>query len=118
MSDVIEFPGSRERDWRIWEETIRKSYLGTQFDEAVVEGALVVLKEHWKGIFEAVSFQAPSTEIPGPLTAAQMAAIRQVGEASAGVVIERLRLERTKSMGLLVKAEVMLAYFRRHGVPG
>ena len=115
MSNVIEFPGSQERDWRVWEETIRKSYQGSRFDQAVVEDSLVELKEHWKVIFEAVSLHAPAVNIPGPLTDSQVAAIRQASDACASVVVDRLKLERNKSMSLLVKAEVMLAHLRRHG---
>lgn len=117
MGTVIEFPRSTERDWRVWEESIRNTYRGSHFDADVVEDSLVAIKRHWSTLFEAVSLQAAPIAIPGPLTDAQVQAIDHAARASGAVVIERLKRERTVSLGLLIQAEMMLAYHRHHGVP-
>ena len=117
MSNVIKFPGIHEREWSFYEETIRKSCVGTFYDDAVIEDSLPAIKEHWKTIHEDVSLQTPPVEIPGPLTDAQTMAIRRSTDASVSMVIERLKLERSKSMSLLIKTELMLAYISRYGNP-
>ncbi|WP_041420725.1 hypothetical protein [Sideroxydans lithotrophicus] len=115
MGNVIKFPCTYEREWAFYEDTIRKSCVGTFFNEAVIENSLPAIKEHWKTIYEDVSLQTSSVEIPGPLTDAQTIAIRRSVDAAVSVVVERLKLERSKSMDLLIQAELMLAYVSRHG---
>ena len=117
MSNVIQFPGEKEREWRMWEEEIRKGHKGTQFDEAVVEESLPAIKEHWQAIFEDVSLQPTSVSIPGPLSDAQISAIEETGKATASVLIARLKQERIKAMTRLMNAELLLAYYSHHGVP-
>jgi hypothetical protein len=115
MSNIIKFPCTHEREWAFYEDTIRKSCVGTSFNETVIEDSLPAIKEHWKTIYEEVSLQTPLVEIPGPLTDAQTTAIRHSVDAAVSVVVERLKQERSKSMGLLIQAELMLAYVSRYG---
>ena len=117
MNNVIQFPGEQEREWRIWEEEIRKTYQSSIFDEAVIEDCLPAIKEHWRNIFENVSLSPEPVFIPGPLSEAQLSAINETGKAAAAVLIARLKQERHRSLALLMNAEVHLSYYRRYGVP-
>jgi hypothetical protein len=112
MGDVISFPAPNERDWRLIEETIRKSFKDPRLNQAVVEEALPAIKEHWRSIFVAVSLQAQSIEVPAPLTNEQLEAIHKVGEATSAVLIERLKHERGNSLSRLISVEIMLAQLR------
>ena len=116
MTNVIQFPGEQEREWRMWEEEIRKCHKGTEFED-VVEDSLPEVHRHWEAIFENVSLQPVPVSIPGPLSSEQMSAIQETGNAAAAVVIARLKQERIKALTLLMNAEILLAYYRRHGVP-
>ena len=117
MNNVIQFPGEQERDWRIWEEEIRKACRSSIFDETVIEDCLPVIKKHWRSIFEHASLHPKAVTIPGPLSEAQISAINEAGQAAADVFIARLKKERSASFALLMNAELLLSYYRRYGVP-
>lgn len=115
MGEVIQFPGSDERDWRVWEDTLREAYAGTPFEGPVLDEALTALKGHWAVVFEKVALEVPTVQVPGPLSAEQLEAIRRVGEVSGATVVDRLRHERTTNLSRLFTAELWLAFYKRGG---
>ena len=115
MGEVVNFPSPTERDWRLWEEAIRSGSHKAGMGADVIEAALPAIKEHWRVIFEAVTVEAPSQAVPGPLTAAQGKAIQKIIDASAQAVIERLKHERHVALGRLIQAELALSFARSHG---
>jgi hypothetical protein len=109
MAQVFQFPDAEEREWREWEQSIKQSALAASWPEQVVIHALPRAREHWLAIFEPVTVELPKQPVPGPLTKSQSRAIQAVIDASAAVVIERLKAERIAAFRRLLLAELALS---------
>jgi hypothetical protein len=115
MGQIVAFPSPTDRDWRVWEDSVRTSTKGTVFDTEVVEAALPAIKQHWQAIFESVTLEPPMRPIPGPLSKEKAKAIQQIIDTGAQVVVDRLKQERHTALGRRVQAELTLSLFRLRG---
>jgi hypothetical protein len=67
------------------------------------------LRAHWEAIFEAVQLELPERLVPGNLTRQQAKAIQSLIDDAAGVVMARLRHERTVAFQRFVLVELALS---------
>ena len=114
MAEIIDFPSLSDREWNVWEQTIRRSCIGTQNDEQVLARALPSLREHWDSIFEPLTLELPKRAVPGTLTQDQAQVIQEIISSSADLVVTRLKTERTKSMARIIPLELQLAFLAVH----
>ena len=109
MSKIVEFPSLTSRAWAQWEREIRALAKERELDEGIVADALPRLKSHWEVIFEAIDIELPPRPVPGTLTKQQAKAIQGIIDDAAGVVIERLRTERTVAFQRFIVVELALS---------
>jgi hypothetical protein len=109
MAKIVEFPSLTSRAWAQWEREIRAQATKQAFADEVVDDALQRLKGHWEAIFEAVNLELPSRPVPGNLTKLQAKAIQELIDDAAGVVLERLRHERSVAFQRFIAVELALS---------
>ena len=70
------------------------------------------LKVHWNKIFEAIELELPPRPVPGDLKKQQAKAIQGLIDDAAGIVLERLRFERSMVFQRFVVVELALSKTR------
>ena len=109
MATIVEFPSVAARAWAEWEREIRSAAHNRGLTEEVVNDAIPRLRAHWEVVFEAVQLELPERPVPGELTRQQAKAIQGLIDDASGVVIARLRHERTIAFQRLVLVELALS---------
>ena len=112
MANIINFPSLSDREWRVWEESIRENYTESILDPKVLADAIPRIKAHWTGIFQDLTLELPQRRVPGELTEEQAIAIQEIIDASAQLVVNRLKSERAEALGRLIKVEILLSQSR------
>ena len=112
MAKVIDFPSLADREWKSWEESIRANSGGADLDQRVAADAIPRIKEHWTFLFQDISLELPQRPVPGELTEEQAKVIQEIIDASAQLVVERLKLERVEALGRLIRVELQLSQVR------
>jgi hypothetical protein len=109
MVKIVEFPSITSRVWAQWEREIRTAGKERELTDEVVADALPRLKMHWEALFEAVDLELPPRPVPGTLTKQQAKAIQGLIDDAAGIVLERLRHERSVAFQRFVVVELALS---------
>jgi hypothetical protein len=109
MAKIVEFPSLTSRAWAQWEREIRVVGNERDIPDEVVTDALPRLRSHWEAIFEAVDLELPPRPVPGTLTKQQAKAIQGLIDDTAGIVLERLRHERSVAFQRFVVVELALS---------
>ena len=109
MGTIVEFPSIASRVWADWEREIRAAARKRELPDEVAEDALPRLRSHWDVIFEAVQLELPERPVPGDLTRQQAKAIQGLIDDAAGVVMDRLRHERSVAFKRFVLVELALS---------
>ena len=112
MANVINFPSLADREWRVWEESIRENYTASILDPKVLAYALPRIKDHWTSIFQEIELELPQRSVPGELTEEQAIVIQEIIDASAQLVVKRLKSERAEALGRLIQVEILLSQSR------
>jgi hypothetical protein len=109
MGKIVEFPSLPSRQWAEWERQIYAAAQEQGIPESVVQDAVPRLKAHWEVVFEAVSLELPERPVPGRLTRDQATAIQSIIDDASGVVLDRLRHERSVAFQRLIIVELALS---------
>ncbi len=109
MAQILEFPSVTARKWAEWEREIRKVSKERGIAKEVVEDALPRLKSHWEAIFVAVDLELSERPFPGTLTNEQGKAVQRLIDDAAGVVLDRMRYERSVAFQRFVPVELALS---------
>jgi hypothetical protein len=114
MAEIIAFPGSNDREWRGIESTFRAMYSEWPNAEPALDECLPIVREKMKVLFEEFSI-SPTYQIPGPITDAQISAIKDAVNQGVNLVVVQLQKERAAALVEIFSAEFRSAYYRLNG---
>lgn len=109
MAKVINFPNAADRNWLVWEQSIRAYCNEAAIPSDITNHAMPRVREHWSAIFEPIDLELPKRPVPGKLTEKQAETIQSIINDAALLVVERLQRERISSFQRLLDAELELS---------
>jgi len=106
MAKIINFPNASDRNWLIWEQSIRMSCNEAGISSEITNHAIPRVRAHWSAIFYPIDLKLPGRPVPGKLSAKQAEAIQSIINDAALLVVERLQSERISCFQRLLDAEL------------